>query len=69
MMRLDQEPWTKNSFVKILNDNLLRKGDRPYRLWREAEASAMVIVKNGGVLENEEIVEGTMIQRYWIGIE
>lgn len=29
-------------------------------------ASARVIVKNGGILENEMEIEGAIIQRYWI---
>lgn len=29
-------------------------------------ASARTIIKNGGVLENEIIVEGEVVQRYWI---
>lgn len=29
-------------------------------------ASARTIIKNGGVLENEVIDEGVLVQRYWI---
>ena len=35
---------------------------------RENIASAKTIIKNGGVLENEVEVEGTMEQRYWIDL-
>lgn len=30
--------------------------------------SAKTIIKNGGVLDSEEIVDGKMIQRYWIEV-
>lgn len=35
---------------------------------KENIASAKTIIKNGGVLENEVEVEGTMEQRYWIDL-
>ena len=31
-------------------------------------ASARSIIKNGGVLENEVVVDGETVQRYWIGL-
>ena len=31
-------------------------------------ASAKTIIKNGGVLENEVMVDGDMEQRYWIDL-
>lgn len=33
---------------------------------RENTASARVIVKNGGVLESEILLDGAIVQRYWI---
>ena len=33
---------------------------------KENIASARTILKNGGVLENEGLVDGEMVQRYWI---
>ena len=33
---------------------------------KENIASARTIIKNGGVLENEVIDEGVLVQRYWI---
>lgn len=34
--------------------------------YKDNIASACTILKNGGVLENEPVVEGKMVQRYWI---
>ena len=31
-------------------------------------ASAKSIQKNGGVLENEVLIDGEMVQRYWINL-
>ena len=36
---------------------------------KDNPASARVIRKNGGVLENEPVVDGCQIQRYWIDLE
>lgn len=30
--------------------------------------SARTIQKNGGILESEEVDDGTLIQRYWINL-
>jgi predicted acetyltransferase len=32
-------------------------------------ASAKTIIKNGGILENEIVVDGITEQRYWIDLE
>ena len=36
---------------------------------KENIASAKSILKNGGVLENEIVIDGTVEQRYWISLE
>ena len=36
---------------------------------KDNPASARVIRKNGGVLENEPVVDGCIIQRYWIDLD
>lgn len=36
---------------------------------KENIGSAKTIIKNGGVLDSEDIIDGTMIQRYWIEIK
>ena len=33
---------------------------------KENIASAKTIIKNGGILENEVVDNGAVIQRYWI---
>ena len=35
---------------------------------KENIGSAKTILKNGGVLESEEMIDGTVVQRYWIEI-
>lgn len=36
---------------------------------KENTASARTIMNNGGVLENEVIEDGEIVQRYWIDIQ
>lgn len=35
---------------------------------KENEPSKITIIRNGGTLENEKVIDGKLIQRYWINL-